>query len=574
AQPTDLRAAMNIAGTVGRRLGGRSVIMRMLRASDAKGVLSTPIGSHAIVIVIGRPSVNSLWDALPAGSTKLQIPLLDRDSGKFQGFDGQPVREIDGVVQDILSPWNPDFRTVLISGATDEAVTRAAFSLASDTSRRALQGNAGIITERPVDPNQSAITNAREILTEFTLADLGFLDRTVNGWGVHELTASFDSSGVPARGARADIVFDHSNVLNSEMSAVSVSLNNIPLADIGLTVGQTGRKTLSVPFPARVLKTGRNVLTVRFQFTAPNSGTPIKTDKETGEAVYFCGSPPADLAWAVLYADSTIVLPPGATGSAGLGSFPFPFIREGRNTNTLLVLPDDLREAVLAPELAATLGRTFTADMVDLPVVLAGKLTDEIRQNSHLIVFGLPWANPVVTEVGPSLPLAIDERGRVVQQPDGPLAAVKDIASMGILETIPSPYNQRRNVLVVTGTALDSLPLALKALDQGGIFGNLAVAQAPDASSKTVRTRLFDIAVVAPPPPPLVQVREAIPGALTAAAALGAIALLTATGLARVRSTRRRTQTTEVEVGEDWLDVLEADEFVQSNGSAGQGAAR
>lgn len=558
---SDLRAVMNVSASVGRFTSGRPVAMQLQQVKDALNGLSD---TH--LVMVGNPQTNALWDSVGLRElAKLPIFLYDRQIGQFRGAGGRDVDANEGVLMDVLSPWNPDQRLILVTGQNDEALVRASSALSSLTARQSLFGDAAVITERPEEIAPENDTARRDTLTDFTLADLGEGDRTVSGWGTHTLTVSFDSSGAPDRGATASIVYDHSRLINSGLSSLAVTLNDVPLLDTRLSTDRAvGRQTLEVPLPSRVLRPGRNALLVRFYFAQVGGINVSRPDSVEPERFPICGTSPTELSWGVLYSDSSIHLPPGAGGSAGLGSLPFPFIREGSSAGMLIVLPDDMRDAVQAPGLAAEFGRSVRTDVLDFAVTTYSRLTEEQRRDNNLVVFGTPAANPLIGELGPSLPLQMDERGRVVQGPGAPLAGVRDGATLGILQTIPSPFNPARAILTVTATNADGLELALRGLRQGGLRGNLATIQAPEQDTIFLRLRTFDVPIARNIAAPAITVQEAAPNLLAIVVAAGTVFLLAATAGSMVLASRRRatrvvaTTTEAVLEEEDWMAGLES----------------
>jgi hypothetical protein len=192
--------------------------------------------------------------------------------------------------------------------------------------------------------------------------------------------------------------------------------------------------------------------------------------------------------------------------------------------------------------------------VLDLQVATASSLTPEQRRSSHLVLFGLPGVNPVIQEVAASLPLRLDASGRVVEGDTGVLAGVRDTVTLGILQTVPSPFNSQRAVLVVTGTNPDGLALAVRGLRQGGLRGNLATIQAPESEASFLRIRTFDIPMARLQVTPTATIEETVPSILTAVVAGGAVALLALTGYTLLRAARRRAG----EAG----DVADGDELV------------
>ncbi|MBC7257122.1 MAG: cellulose biosynthesis cyclic di-GMP-binding regulatory protein BcsB, partial [Chloroflexi bacterium] len=89
------------------------------------------------VIVVGLPAENPI---LAEVADTLPFPLgALSSSGAIQG--AKPV----GAVEQIASPWNARYRLLVISGANDELVGRAAYLLADTRQRPRLRGEVALV---------------------------------------------------------------------------------------------------------------------------------------------------------------------------------------------------------------------------------------------------------------------------------------------------------------------------------------------------------------------------------------------------------------------------------------------
>ena len=539
---TDLQAALNIAGTLGRRSESRALQLQLLPVSAASRILSA--GS---VVVIGQPANNNLWDILVRQADRLPLPLLNRQNGQFRSFSGGPVAPSHGVLMDIQSPWNAEGRALLVTGGTPEAVLGASLALSTDTARRTLSGNAAIITEYVLRPSVSGTSASASAGAVFTLQDLGYNDTTVFGWGTHIVSIVFNSSGEVSKNGAARLVYGHTRVINPSLSSVAVSLNGIPLIDASLKDDVSDRAVLEVQLPGRSIKPGRNVLSVQFALTP----------RPTGSSPEGCPSVPPQLAWAVLHGDSHINLPPSTTSGARLSTFPFPFIKEGKSDALLVVLPDDVNDASHAAALAAELGQWVLFDLLDIPTTTASRLGPAERASKNLVLLGTSLTNPVIREVGQSLPLRLDASGRIVQSLGEPFAGTQDHSTLGVLEVVTSPFNSARAVMVVSGTSPDGVPLAIKALRQGGLQGNAVIVAPPAPGTTGVQIRSFDVPLEAPQQPAIVRTQEAVPATLSTIAALIAVTVIVFNGgrLYRLQHSGAPAQRPVAE--SEWSDWLE-----------------
>jgi uncharacterized repeat protein (TIGR01451 family) len=113
------------------------------------------------------------------GTGELRSVVLDQENYFFV-YDGRAVAEGDGLVQEILSPWNENRAVLIITGLSDEAVRKASQAMSSETRFPGMNGPLALV--------QSALTRA-EIneatppVVEMTLADLGYSDQVVRGGG-------------------------------------------------------------------------------------------------------------------------------------------------------------------------------------------------------------------------------------------------------------------------------------------------------------------------------------------------------------------------------------------------------
>lgn len=548
---TDLRAAMTLAAGMERSAEGRPIQFRMVPWSRL------PVASaDANTVLIGKPNDSPVWDAV-SRIRNAPVPLVDRTRGVFRYGDENLGRD-DGVLQDVASPWNPNGRLLVVSGATDEAVMRSALGVTSDTGRRLLNGAGGVVTQRTAS---AVAATGGPFSNIMTFARLGYGDRVIRGWGFNAATFVFSTGGVTPPGAKVTLIYSHTKLINFSRSSMVVNLNGVPLLDTGLKPDISDRQRLEVQLPARALRPGRNVLTVQFGLT------PIPSSATGG-----CPTISSEIEWAVVYGDSSIeipandgsiALPVGTGGSPSLAAHPFPFVRDGNLADFLLVLPDDLALAEQAPALAAGLGRGLTADVVEFPVTTAGRLTTEARASKHLILFGQPQENKAIADLLTSLPVRLDAGGRVLRGATDPLAGVRDATHVGVIQIITSPFNSTRAILVVTGNSPQSLALAIEGLTSATLQGNAALVTPPLPNERDPQVRTVDIALTLPGgvTAPLLRARDAVPGAVSAAVGALVVAILGLTGATAVRIARaRRTAPAggpEAADWDDWIDMAD-----------------
>ena len=103
---------------------------------------------------------------------------------------------------------------------------------------------------------------------------------------------------------------------------------------------------------------------------------------------------------------------------------------------------------------------------------------DEIKDRYNLIVIGQPSRNPLLRELNDWLPQPFQEGLDTIRPVlDSVIFADVFERDVGLLQELASPWNPRRTIAVVTGTADEGVGWAYQTLIEGpqGLHGNLAV---------------------------------------------------------------------------------------------------
>jgi hypothetical protein len=147
--------------------------------------------------------------------------------------------------------------------------------------------------------------------------------------------------------------------------------------------------------------------------------------------------------WMTVFPDSFFSIDRTWIDVPTLQGYPFPFVTDREETSVTIVLPenpvqDDFSAAL---SVAANLGQRasldFEVNIVD-PIAIQ---TDTIA-NQYLIVLGSIDKQPLITEILPEITSDLEGLG---------LYPLVDNFSLGILQTIISPWNPERIVLVISG---------------------------------------------------------------------------------------------------------------------------
>lgn len=518
--PAELTALARVAVQLGQYAGFRGIKVELQRASDVReGDLDR---THTVLV--GKPS------SLPLLLRLTGAPLAQDRDGRFLDERGTPVRDDTGVVMTMQAPWSPSRGVLVVSGRTDDAVTKAGLALAGRDGIGALRGGYALV------PDVTSYTSVSTV-TAIRLSDLGRTDEQINN-GVGERSISF-TVFLPAVAKDASVPFDvavsHSGLLDQNRSSMRVLVNDVALESIALREIPPVHGVHRFELPGAAVRPGANAVKVEFSLRLPGF--------ERGQ----CAALPLEQAWVVLHADSAF-LAPTAAGKTGvepdLSTYPYPFQRSGSLDETLVVIPDDLGANPQAlAQLLTELGRG-TRSTLQKPTVVAVSQFDPARdaKDRDVVLFGLPADDRVLGDLGGRLPVEVGPDQRLLLSRDLTIR-VADLERLGVVEEIASPWAADRAVMVVTGTSTEGLDLAVEAIRQRSMSGNVVIASRqqprprPVGASPTPEplqyggpaTIPLDVSAYVRRPAILAAQQEVKPPwVLIAAALIGLIALLVA----------------------------------------------
>jgi Bacterial cellulose synthase subunit len=396
--------------------------------------LSYVLGSQAGAADSWQPRITSETHFNESAATNRNIIFIGRAPEHLQN-GADPQKDF---VELFSSPWGTG-NAVMIIGDHDRGDGFTPASVFSDPKRSILlQGNVVYVGHQPLPAPQP-------FLYDFTLEDLGYLDRTVKGIGqqnlIYRLYLPYNVEPVQVK---LHLGLVHSPDLDLNSSSFTIYLNGISIAGILPGPQTSGAESITIGFPARRLKPGLNFIRVSFDLHIPGGSC-----ERALESV-----------WAtVLNTSNFEVSFRRRTPTPSLEHFPLPF---SDPPGSLLVIPDQfqLEELTRISQLSYMMGFLAGPDH-DPPAVMTAStfLAQEPgSQHRNIILVGLPSENPVTLKANDLLPQPFSADGRSLQEGYGIQLPTSDKeASLGLLQILPSPWVQGGTVLVLTGNDLQGL---------------------------------------------------------------------------------------------------------------------
>ena len=444
--PTDLSAAATIATGLGKFSNGE---IRLASTLDTQ--ITAKIRDNHHLIVIGEKGTNRFLD-------QLDLPL---------GLGDHTLPADQGVIQELVSPWNPMRLILAVTSQSDDGLSKASQALNRKAHLRSMQGTVAIVQSVP--PPEPAASYQPDV--DSTLVDLGYEDKVAYGVGFHTLTYHFS---VPLgfafkEDARLDLHFSHAAIASSTDSFLDVRFNGIPIASVLLDERNASAGTLSVALPGRLIRPGRNEIRISIAMSLDDKGQESILD--------------AEQLWTAIYDHSSLHLPLTSQDvEPSLDLFLYPFNKRPSLTGLLLVLPDRAGrfEYDLMLQVAASLGAADRGDYLALEVTMADLVSQQDRRDKDLFLIGRPSAHSLIAELNDSLPQPFEPGSDVLYPLFDPVMYIQDPSrDIGLIEELAAPWNPERTILVLTGTSNEGVALAGTVLfsQSNALAGNVAFVE-------------------------------------------------------------------------------------------------
>ena len=355
-----------------------------------------------------------------------------------------------GVIQLATSPLTNTRAALVVSGNTDEGVVKAGKALASGKLAIGPEKSLAFVTQVPTDSVQS---NASEVDRSF--ANLGYNDWRMAQAGRSRVSYAFDLPLDTVADAEPylDLFFSHSKLPNSNESGMTVSVNNDTVANVQFSEPTTPVTSTRIFIPRAAIRSGRNEITINATLKAQNECM----DDNTAAPSLSIGS------------NSTLHIPtraalPQTAGTLDLGAYPEPFDNSLTLSSTAFVLANaDPASWSAAVRLASNLASKTSGESVAIVAAYGDNVPMDLRNSRNLLIVGQPSKLPLIADLQAQLPAPFtagsdDARNRTTN------TAYRPGETVGYLQLLPSPWNERRVVLTVLGSTNDGINWASTAL--------------------------------------------------------------------------------------------------------------
>jgi hypothetical protein len=420
-------------------------------------------------------NVDTLTTTVALTNSQQTVRTTDTKGRYFFVHDGRGVAESDGLIQELVSPWNAHRAVVVVTGLSQQALLRAAAALGSETRFPGMSGPFALV--QMIHP---ASNDAPSLLEDMSFASMGHTDTTLRGLYSNATDYTFD---LPWGWSLTDegyvaLHFAHGVSDLDNSPTLEIRLNGHSFHSISLSEEQSDATWATIPLPVSVLKAGLNTLTVRCSYD-----------------IGWCEDVRNDRAWVTLFADSFFHLPYEREKLAlDLDMFPYPFNRQPGLEDVVFLLSSQpsLAEVEGTIRIAAKLGREAKGDDFTPRVALGGNPDTDRWLGYNMIMVGQPTSNPYIAVVNDTLPQPFLPGTNELRQTVDPVVyRPEPEVDLGLVQELFSPWDKSQAMLVVTGNTPAGVEWAIQALTDDQLTwrleGNLALVR--DGGVWTTDTR-------------------------------------------------------------------------------------
>lgn len=437
-----IQAGLITMGAFGRMTSGR-LPMSMILISQ----ITESITAQSDLIFVGQPSAFGVL-------SDLSFPL----DVSTDGFVSTEVRQDDGVLQIVPSPWNGTKSVLMISGDSDAGIVKAAQALASGSMLTGMNSAYSVIAQvAPFALSGGILPESGQAQSpELAFSSLGYTATTFNSVGLNYFTYEFTIPPglTPSETPYVEFRFSNSSLLDPFRSGIEVALNDIVVGSLQFTEETSTLSTARVDLPLSVLRSGTNRLDLVIGLLPLDACSVTAT---TG-------------LWTTIFPDSYIYLPlVNAPDSPALfrdlTSYPYPFATDASFARTTFVLPgDDFGAWTAAGKIAYDLGARVEGPILSFEAAFDGEVND-LSKDGHLIIVGEPRDLTILSELRDAIPAYFEENSNVaVLETQLVTYRISDEKSLGYLEIFVSPWSSQAAVLGVFGTNPDGLNHAVNSI--------------------------------------------------------------------------------------------------------------
>lgn len=348
----------------------------------------------------------------------------------------------EGLIKEIISPYDKNFKMLLILSDHNKNLLNAAKILSKDELITQMNQSTQVVSKNIEFPKEK-----KKKKNNIVLKDLAY--ESVLLEGLFENQATFGMN-IPknwemGKGANVNIKMRYSKVLDFEKSNMTIFINGTPIGSHKMKAEKADEDEIQIDIPNDIKKSNYYELKIVYNLMQGDEFCELRQNKGV---------------WAFISNESYLYLPHNDKKDALFENYPNPFIKDQQLNNVLFVLPNNpsSKEMSIAGNIIAFLGHE--ADSIyGLEVITSREFSDKYK-NKEIIMIGTHDKNNMIKSINKDLHIKFNESfDRFVSNEK--ITILDDLSSnLASMQLIKSPYNKNKKILVVTATNKEGLEWA------------------------------------------------------------------------------------------------------------------
>ncbi|KPI54530.1 cell wall anchor protein [Clostridioides difficile] len=415
-------AVFNLASEFGKTTKNDNLKLNVKLYSEMKN------WSEDNIIYVGKPE-NTAEEILNILSTKEQTLLSS-----------------NCIIKQVDSPYNKNKKMMVIIGSNEEDLIKASNLLVENKLSNQVLSSSVIVNK-----NTNVKTNEQQELnlSHLTLKDLGYSDFLLEG--AFNQQALFDvkipKGKILDYGSKIVLNLRYSDNLDFEKSLVTVSINDVVVGSKKLDRSHSNNDKLELKIPKDIDNKDYYQVKLAFNLSLKNQN---------------CITRESNNPWAYVLNSSYLELSTKDKESLSFESYPYPFVKDDEFNDLTVIMPDYSGSQAMTwmSRLGVNLGASINSYKGNINVI-RGKEFNNKYKDTNIIVFGVPLNNSVIQMLNDNLNIKFNKSYSTFLSNDK-ISLIdgygKDISA---IQLIKSPYNNQKNILVISSINEKNLYLGM-----------------------------------------------------------------------------------------------------------------
>ncbi|MER0284217.1 cellulose biosynthesis cyclic di-GMP-binding regulatory protein BcsB [Clostridioides difficile] len=415
-------AVFNLASEFGKTTKNDNLKLNVKLYSEMKN------WSEDNIIYVGKPE-NTAEEILNILSTKEQTLLSS-----------------NCIIKQVDSPYNKNKKMMVIIGSNEEDLIKASNLLVENKLSNQVLSSSVIVNK-----NTNVKTNEQQELnlSHLTLKDLGYSDFLLEG--AFNQQALFDvkipKGKILDYGSKIVLNLRYSDNLDFEKSLVTVSINDVVVGSKKLDRSHSNNDKLELKIPKDIDNKEYYQVKLAFNLSIKNQN---------------CITRESNNPWAYVLNSSYLELSTKNKESLSFESYPYPFVKDDEFNDLTVIMPDYSGSQAMTwmSRLGVNLGASINSYKGSINVIRGKEFNDKYK-DTNIIVFGVPLNNSVIQMLNDNLNMKFNKSYSTFLSNDK-ISFIdgygKDISA---IQLIKSPYNNQKNILVISSINEKNLYLGM-----------------------------------------------------------------------------------------------------------------